>query len=388
MSYVCALTGPPILRPMAANAMSDWSTWIPTTLRFAVGAMSATARPSRAFSDPDRCSSESGARISAKSLSPISAASVAATSTCSNPRTTATCCPNCYRSSARRMRSSNMRSARRPVRCRPARIGKVLPSMNSHCRHPKPSDGLPTYSALPTLQGAHSVVWLGPSGTPDSLLSTLSSNTVDGRRFESKTSARCRTGVLSQGPSTRKLHRRGQKGLRLLRPGNFDRTGYLLWEPSKTVCLLERWLKDASDFIIQEGDVLINLTAQSLDDRFMGRTCLARAGDTSLLNQRIGRFRGWSDRVLPEYVFRVLQSSGFQRHVTGMCEGSKVKHLFWSHIGRFATRVPPIREQRSNVRILQSLDNLLHGTTQRVEEQRLLHSRCLSALDQPSGLIK
>ena len=179
-----------------------------------------------------------------------------------------------------------------------------------------------------------------------------------------------------------------KEGLRLLRPGNFDRTGYLLWEPSKTVCLPERWLKDASDFIIQEGDVLINLTAQSLDDRFMGRTCLARAGDTSLLNQRIGRFRGWSDRVLPEYVFRVLQSSGFQRHVTGMCEGSKVKHLFWSHIGRFATRVPPIREQRSNVRILQSLDNLLHGTTQRVEEQRLLHSRCLSALDQPSGLIK
>lgn len=179
-----------------------------------------------------------------------------------------------------------------------------------------------------------------------------------------------------------------KEGLRLLRPGNLGSTGYLLWEPSKTVRLPERWLQDATDFIIQEGDVLINLTAQSLDDRFMGRTCLARAGDISLLNQRIGRFRGWSARVLPEYVFRVLQSSGFQRHVIGMCEGSKVKHLFWSHIGRFATRVPPIGEQRGIVRVLQGVDNLLHGTTQRVEDQRLLHGRCLSALDQPSGLIK
>ena len=172
-----------------------------------------------------------------------------------------------------------------------------------------------------------------------------------------------------------------EEGLRLLRPGNLGPVGGLLWERSKTVCLPERWRRTARDFLVRKGDVLINLTAQSLDDRFMGRVCLARTDDTSLLNQRIGRFRGWNDRILPEYVFRVLQSTQFQRHVRGMCEGSKIKHLFWSHIGRFVARMPPMSEQESVVEVLKSVDGLLHGATQRGEEQRLFRGLLLLTLD-------
>ena len=172
------------------------------------------------------------------------------------------------------------------------------------------------------------------------------------------------------------------QGLRLLRPGNLGPNGHVMWEPSKTVCLPERWRHDASDFVVRNGDVLINLTAQSLDDRFMGRTCVAGMDDISLLNQRIGRFRNWSDDVLPEYVFRVLQSTRFQLHVTSMCEGSKVKHLFWSHIGRFATHVPPIPEQEAAVAVLQSVDDLLNAVNRRAEKQRLLHGVCLSVLNE------
>ena len=172
-----------------------------------------------------------------------------------------------------------------------------------------------------------------------------------------------------------------EQGLRLLRPGNLSPVGYIVWEPSKTVYLPERWRRDASDYVVRNGDVLINLTAQSLDDRFMGRTCLARRNDASLLNQRIGRFRKWSNRVLPDYVFRVLQSTRFQRHVTSMCEGSKVKHLFWSHIGRFATHVSSIPEQKAAVTALQRVDGLVAAADRRAEEQRLLHGCCLSVLN-------
>ena len=171
------------------------------------------------------------------------------------------------------------------------------------------------------------------------------------------------------------------QGLRLLRPGNLGPVGELLWERSKTVCLHERWRQAARDFVVRNGDVLINLTAQSLDDRFLGRACLARIDDTSLLNQRIGRLHGWSDRVLPEYVFRVLQSTKFQRHVRRMCEGSKIKHLFWSHIGCFGARIPSIPEQRTAATVLSSIDSLRHRATRRVEEQRLLHGIFLSVLD-------
>lgn len=169
------------------------------------------------------------------------------------------------------------------------------------------------------------------------------------------------------------------EGVRLLRPGNLGPSGYLSWEPSNTVCLPERWEEEASDFIVRKGDVLINLTAQSLEEGFMGRVCMVRTGDTSLLNQRIGRFCNWGDQVLPEYVFRVLQSSRSQRHAIGMCEGSKVKHLFWPHIARFVIRLPALREQQAVVDALRDVDALLLRVTERTEAHRALHRLLLES---------
>lgn len=120
------------------------------------------------------------------------------------------------------------------------------------------------------------------------------------------------------------------KGVKLLRPGNLGITGYFYWGDDKTVRINPSWESAAADFVIRPGDVVINLTAQSLEDGFMGRVCLAREGDKSLLNQRIGRFRCNESRLLPEYLFRALQTSRFRQHAHGNCEGSKVKHLFGS----------------------------------------------------------
>jgi type I restriction enzyme, S subunit len=156
-----------------------------------------------------------------------------------------------------------------------------------------------------------------------------------------------------------------ESGIRLLRPGNLDQSGYLAWGPSKTVCLSEQWEQQAADYVIGPGDVVMNLTAQSLEDGFMGRVCLARPSDRSLLNQRIGRFCNWSGDVLPEYVFRLLQSSRFQRHAIEICEGSKVKHIFWPYIARYVLRVPPLDEQQSLVTILRDVDTLLAEETER-----------------------
>lgn len=176
-------------------------------------------------------------------------------------------------------------------------------------------------------------------------------------------------------PGTEYSHR----GTRLLRPGNLDASGYLTWETTKTVCLSGQWEQQASEFVIEAGDVVMNLTAQSLEEGFMGRVCLVRADDRSLLNQRIGRFYGWVNGVLPEYVFRVFQSSRFQRHAIEMCEGSKVKHLFWPYISRFQLRLPPIGEQHAVVDTLRAVDSLLARLTERGESHRALHRRLIAS---------
>jgi hypothetical protein len=111
----------------------------------------------------------------------------------------------------------------------------------------------------------------------------------------------------------------------------------------------------------------------------MGRVCLARAGDRSLLNQRIGRFMNWRADVLPEYVLRVLQASRFQSHAIEMCEGSKVKHIFWPYIARYVFKLPPPQEQRVVVDSLREVDRMLDRVREHSASHRHLHQRLIAA---------
>ena len=156
-------------------------------------------------------------------------------------------------------------------------------------------------------------------------------------------------------------------GQRLLRPGNLAPSGYLTWDEDKTKRVPHHYRDEASDFVVEPGNVLINLTAQSLEDGFMGRVCLVRDGDQSLLNQRIGRFRRFSGQLEPEFLFRILQSSDFQRHAISMCEGSKIKHLFWEHISRFEFPLLDTVEQSRRVEELGSLDTAVRDAERRLE---------------------
>jgi type I restriction enzyme S subunit len=176
-----------------------------------------------------------------------------------------------------------------------------------------------------------------------------------------------------------------ETGILLLRPGNLGADGYMNWNSDKTVCLDPAFEKEASDYLIQPGDIVINLTAQSLEDGFMGRVCLARQDDRSLLNQRIGRFVFTSKDVVPEFLFRVLQSSDFQQHAISMCEGTKVKHLFWSHLERFNFRLPSIGYQKQATAKLKQIDEAVASLIRKVEQQRQLHFRLMNELIEPAS---
>lgn len=150
-------------------------------------------------------------------------------------------------------------------------------------------------------------------------------------------------------------------GMRLLRPGNLGSNGYFKWDWQATQFLPPKFEEIASDYIVRPGDVVINLTAQSLEDGFMGRVCMARPGDESLLNQRIGRFSCTSD-LLPEYLFRCLQTTSFRRLVESSCEGSKIRHLYWRHIEGFSIPRASLQEQRRVVRRIATIDEAISAT--------------------------
>lgn len=170
------------------------------------------------------------------------------------------------------------------------------------------------------------------------------------------------------------------KGTRLLRPGNLGASGYLTWLTDKTVCLDPKWEISAVDFVIHPGDVVINLTAQSLEDGFMGRVCLAREHDKSLLNQRIGRFRCNEDVLRPEFLFRCLQTSRFRQHAHANCEGSKVKHMFWQHLAKYEIAIPNISVQEEVIAQCASIDEAIGDLGSRLAASQQLTARLTNQL--------
>lgn len=154
-------------------------------------------------------------------------------------------------------------------------------------------------------------------------------------------------------------------GVRLLRPGNLAGDGTLTWHSTKTTRLPFAWKDNANSYMVRPGDVLINLTAQSLEDGFMGRSCLASVGDECLLNQRIGRFVVDRSLVLPAFLFRCLNTSRFKAHAIANCEGSKVKHLFWSHLAKFEIPLPSIGTQSEIIDELAAVDRTCRSVAAR-----------------------
>lgn len=171
----------------------------------------------------------------------------------------------------------------------------------------------------------------------------------------------------------------GEDGIKLLRPGNLGISGYFHWSDEKTVFLDPGWQNTASDFVVNGGDVVINLTAQSLEDGFMGRVCLAKDGDTSLLNQRIGRFSCDESKLLPEYLFRSLQTSRFRHHAHSNCEGSKVKHLFWQHLAKYEISLPSLPEQRDVIQKCTEVDAAISSLSSRLQRSKDMQSRMVNA---------
>ena len=46
-----------------------------------------------------------------------------------------------------------------------------------------------------------------------------------------------------------------------------------MWEPGNTICLPESWVQAASEYLVKGDELIMNLTAQSLEEQFLGRVC-------------------------------------------------------------------------------------------------------------------
>lgn len=109
-------------------------------------------------------------------------------------------------------------------------------------------------------------------------------------------------------------------GFRLLRPGNLPVSGKVTWTEANTRCLPQRFADENDELIVRGHELVMNLTAQSLKDEFLGRVCITAAGEECLLNQRLARFTPII--IQPSFALYLLKSWDFRRYVDGLNSGS------------------------------------------------------------------
>jgi type I restriction enzyme, S subunit len=164
-------------------------------------------------------------------------------------------------------------------------------------------------------------------------------------------------------------------GVKLLRPGNLHASGRVVWTEQNTRYLPEKWLIAEAPFLVGPNELVINLTAQSLKDEFLGRVCLTGMSERCLLNQRIARLT--PVLVRSRYLLWMFKSHVFRRFVNNLNTGSLIQHMFTSQLIEFCLPLPPLAEQdrivaevERRLSIVEGIETVIQANLKRAEGLR------------------
>jgi type I restriction enzyme S subunit len=181
-----------------------------------------------------------------------------------------------------------------------------------------------------------------------------------------------------------------ESGTPLLRPGNLPDDDFVLWDEAHTTYLPLKWAELAPDYIVLAEELVMNLTAQSLEDQFLGRVCMTPPDTFCLLNQRIARFRA-KDCYLP-FLFWALKGTYFRAQIDRIPQGTKVQHIYNSDLNAIILPMPKEQsEQRAIAEILFTLSALVRSQESLIAKLKqmkagLLHDLLTRGLDENGEL--
>ena len=116
-----------------------------------------------------------------------------------------------------------------------------------------------------------------------------------------------------------------------------------------------------SEFVLQEGDLLVTMTDLSKQSDTLGYPAivpLRSDGRNYLHNQRLGKISVRDDAMTDlRYIYYVLCSGRYRHEVLASASGTTVKHTSPDRIKEFRFPVASLPEQRRIARILSTLDD-------------------------------
>jgi type I restriction enzyme, S subunit len=106
-------------------------------------------------------------------------------------------------------------------------------------------------------------------------------------------------------------------------------------------------------YMLQEGDILMSLTGN------VGRVgVITDALLPAALNQRVGVIKVHSEEVIPDYLFRILNSEEFERNAIENSKGVAQLNLSSKWVEAYEIPLPPLEEQKRIAAILDAADAL------------------------------
>lgn len=159
-------------------------------------------------------------------------------------------------------------------------------------------------------------------------------------------------------------------GVPLLRPGNLAANGQVSWTVSNTRYLPEHYMGTCPDLVVGSSEVVMNLTAQSLKDDFLGRVCITGPNDRCLLNQRLARLTPFA--VTPAYAVLFFRSHLFREFVKTLNSGSLIQHMYTHQVDSCWMPLPPPADQDAvvvevdrNLSVIDSLQAIVDSAGER-----------------------
>jgi type I restriction enzyme, S subunit len=156
------------------------------------------------------------------------------------------------------------------------------------------------------------------------------------------------------------------EGVRLLRPGNLFADGSVRWTEKNSRFMPAEWAEKHPTYIVRGNELVINLTAQSLADEFLGRTCLTDPDECCLLNQRLARITPFSG-MDKKFTLYLLKSSTFRSFVNGLNTGSLIEHMFISQLEDCCLPMPPAEEQQEIVQEIERRFSIIEENEAQVD---------------------
>jgi type I restriction enzyme S subunit len=156
-------------------------------------------------------------------------------------------------------------------------------------------------------------------------------------------------------------------GFKLLRPGNLHVSGRVEWTEKNTKNMPISWADEFPNYIVEGNELVMNLTAQSLADEFLGRVCLTGENEKCLLNQRIARLM--PILVDEKYLLYLFKSNLFRSFVDGLNTGSLIQHMYTTQLVEFEFPLPPVDEQLEIVKVIEQKLSAIEHIELTIDEQ-------------------